>query len=429
MGKTFYSQEAEENFLINLMLGEYHHLSRPIYQDHFAVLDHKKILQECLWLIENGKEISPIALTDRGCKKEVIEGLINGYTPFKINQCWEILEEYRLKRCVQGEANGILKRFGELKGKDVAEEIQKLSNRLTEGIILEAKQGDLGERSREYLKKLADGGIKGMKTGIKSFDDAVGELFHGELHIIAGFPSVGKSALALQIARNMAKMNHGVRYFSLEEVEESYMKRIVASETGFPYSAYRNGLTAEQRREQNQLWQKVWGDGGSLAGLNLDLDDENDTLESIYLASAKQKNKQGLDVVIIDGATNISHRESNVFLKNEDIAQSCLRLAKRQNICVILLAHINNDMIKKDKDGNKKKPDMSGVMGGSTLIKPAFSVTILDRDTEEFVPNKPIEISGHVVKSRNSAPNQVMKFSFDGALQRYSSGGDADRWV
>lgn len=420
--KTFYSQEAEESFLINLMLGSYHELSRPIYQDHFQKQEHKKILQECLWLNANGKEISPIALTDRGCNQETIQKLIDGYTPFKINQCWGILEEYRLKRCVQNEANGILKRFSELKGKDVAEEIQKLSNRLTDGIILEAKQGDLGQRSREYLRKLADGGVKGMKTGIKSFDDAVGELFHGELHIIAGFPSVGKSALALQIARNMAKMKHGVRYFSLEEVEESYMKRIVASETGFPYSAYRNGLTSKQRQEQNELWQKVWGEGGSLSGLNLDLDDENDTLESIYLASAKQKNKQGLDVVIIDGATNISHRESNVFLKNEDIAQTCLRLAKRQNICVILLAHINNDTMKKDKEQKKKRPDMSSVMGGQTLIKPAFSVTVLDRVSEEFIPNQPTEIVGHLVKSRNSAPNQQIPLLFDGVKQTYTSG-------
>ena len=420
--KTFYSQEAEENFLINLMLGSYHELSRPIYQDHFHKQEHKKILQECLWLNANGKEISPIALTDRGCKQETIQNLIDSYTPFKINQCWEILEEYRLKRCVQNEANGILKIFSELKGKDVAEEIQKLSNRLTDGIILEAKQGDLGQRSREYMRKLADGGVKGMKTGIKSFDDAVGELFHGELHIIAGFPSVGKSALALQIARNMAKMKHGVRYFSLEEVEESYMKRIVASETGFPYSAYRNGLTSKQRQEQNELWQKVWGEGGSLAGLNLDLDDENDTLESIYLASAKQKNKQGLDVVIIDGATNISHRESNVFQKNEDIAQTCLRLAKRQNICVILLAHINNDTMKKDKEQKKKRPDMSSVMGGQTLVKPAFSVTVLDRLSEEFIPNQPTDIVGHLVKSRNSAPNQQIPLLFDGVKQTYTSG-------
>jgi len=422
MGKTFYSQEAEENFLINIMMGDYHHLSRPVYQEHFAIDAHKKILQECLWLIENGKEISPIALADRGCDKETIKKLIEDYTPFDINDCWGVLEEYRLKRCVQSEANGILKRFSELKGKEVAEEIQKLSNRLTDGIILESKQGDLGERSREYLKKVADGKVKGMNTGIKSFDDAVGQLFHGELHIIAGFPSVGKSALALQIARNMAKMKHGVRYFSLEEVEENYIKRIVSSETGFPYSAYRNGLTAEQRRQQNELWQKVWGDGGSLAGLNLDLDDENDTLESIYLASAKQKNKRGLDVIVIDGATNVSHRESNVFLKNEDIAQTCLKLAKRQNICVILIAHINNDMIKKDKDGKKKKPDMSGIMGGSAMIKPSFTVTVLDRVTEEFVPNQPTEIVGHMIKTRNSAPNQKIYLSFDGVKQTYTSG-------
>lgn len=427
--KTLYSQEAEENFLMNLMLDCYPQLDRPVFQDHFYNLKHKKIFQEIMNLVEQGAEISPIALTDKGCDEETLKTLISGYTPFNINQCWGILEEYRLKRTVQNEANELLKRFSDIKGKDVAEEIQKLSNRLTESIVMDGKQGDLGERSREYMLELASGTIKGMKTGLKSFDDAVGELFHGELHVIAGFPSVGKSALALQLARNMAKLNYGVRYFSLEEVEQSYMKRIVASETGFPYSAYRNGLTAEQRMQQNDLWQKVWGDGGTLAGKNLELDDENDTLESIFLASAKHKNKHGLDVVIVDGATNISHKESNVFIKNEDIAQKMLRLAKKQNLCVILLAHINNDTMKKDKEQKKKRPDMSSVMGGQTLIKPAFSVTILDRVTDEFIPNQATEIVGHLVKSRNSAPNQQMGFLFDGVRQTYKSAVISEKGV
>lgn len=429
MKHQFYSQEVEESFLMSVMMGDFDKLSRPVFEDHFQIIDYKKIFKESMRLIQDGKELSPLALVENGCNKASVVEVVDKYTPFDINHSWQILEEYRLKRMVQSESNGILNRFNTLKGKDVAEEIQRLSNTLTEGVIVDGKIGDLAERSREYLKLLSEGSIKGMKTGLQSFDKAVGELFHGELHIIAGFPSVGKSALALQISRNMAKMGRGVRYYSLEEVEQSYMKRVISAETGFPYSAYRNGLTSTQMAEQNQLWQKVWGDGGTLEKSNFEIDDFNDTLESIHLSTMKHKNSKGLDVIVVDGATNISHKEFNPYAKNEDIAQSLLRTAKRANVCVILLAHINNDLMKKDKDQKKKKPDMSSVMGGQCLIKPAFSVTILDRVTDEFIPNQDTEIVGHLVKSRNSAPNQQMGFMFDGTRQVYKSGEIQEKGV
>lgn len=424
------SQEIEENFITNLLFKDaYFTLDGEVTEEHFIIPENKKLFAAIKSLSEKALELSPISLfAESGVSKEVIERLISGHVPWSLAHSYKLLDEYRQKRMLVNKSNALLNKFKMQDGYNVAEELQKLSEELAEGITVEVKKGDFSERTREHLKQLEQGAIKGIRTGIGAFDDAVGEMFGGELHILAGFPSVGKSALALQISRSMAKSGFGVRYFSLEEVETSYMKRIISAETGFPYSAYRNGLTEAQRKQQNFLYQKVFGDGGTLSGKNFEIDDINDTLESIYISSAKHKIKHGLEIIIIDGATNIHHRETNIYNRSEDIAQSCLRMAKRLNITVILLSHINNDLMKKDKDGKKKVPDMSCLMGGQCLTKPSFSVTILDRVTEEFVPNHATAINGYLVKSRNSAPNQIMEFDFDGVKQTYSSRNGNDRW-
>ena len=151
-----------------------------------------------------------------------------------------------------------------MRGQDVADNIQKLSNRLTEGLDVIGEKEAISERFRVHMTAMAEDKIKPYFTGIKAYDDAIGGLFTSEFHVLAGFPSVGKSALALQISRNIAKLGKGVRYFSLEEDERAFFNRIISAETRFPFCAYRNGLNSDQRRQQNDLYNKVWGDDGTL---------------------------------------------------------------------------------------------------------------------------------------------------------------------
>lgn len=422
MNKNFYSQELEDNFLCNLMMrqDDLYTLSKPITEEHFYFNENKKLLKAILQICDKGEEVTPIAVHElSGVPQNVIVNILNNNPYCKISETMEYLEELRLKRMVSDLTSETLFDFDEVKGKDVHDKIQELSNSLTDGLTVDANKADISERFRSHMKDLTEDKIKPYFTGIKSYDEAIGGLFTSEFHVLAGFPSVGKSALALQMARNIAKSGKGVRYFSLEEDERAFFNRIISAEAKFPFCAYRNGLTPEQRKQQPELYTKVWGDEGTLSGVNLDIDNENDTLESIYLACAKHKKTKGLDFVIVDGATNVNHKSSNVYERNEDIAQSLLRMARKLDITVLLLAHMNNNSQTKE-NGVKKAPDQSGIIGGSCLVKPAFSLTILETDGE-IVLGQPTPIAGHLVKSRNTPRDQIMKLSFDGTYMTYTS--------
>lgn len=421
MQNKFYSQEIEDNFLINMMLdGEFYNLPSPVTEEHFFNIDNKKIFKAIQSICDKGQEVTPLAVHElSGVNQDIIMKIVNGYTPCKTDQSYAYLEEYRQKRRVQELSTGVLNDFVDMRGSDVADRIQKLSNELTDSLSATVEVDVISERFRKHMIAMAEDQIKPYFTGIKSFDDAIGGLFTSEFHVLAGFPSVGKSALALQLARNIAKSGKGTRYFSLEEDERAFFNRIISAEARFPFCAYRNGLNTEQRRQQNDLYNKVWGEGGTLSGTNFEIDNENDTLESIYLACAKHKKRYGLDFVVVDGATNINHKSSNIYERNEDIAQSLLRMARKLDITVLLLAHMNNNSQTKE-GGVKKAPDQSGIMGGACLVKPAFSLTILESDGD-VVLGQPSPIAGHLVKSRNTPRDQIMKLEFDGTYMTYSS--------
>lgn len=429
MKYNFQDLRSEQNILFNIMMeGDFIHLDTQPTSDHFSFNETINIFSAIKDLIDRGEDTSPRAVQLlSGVDEKFFIDMAEAYIKWSVTSNMKVLEDMRQQRAVQELTSNTLADFSQDGCVDVPEKIQKLSTELVEAISTIEVNDDFAERTRQHLIELSSADFKPIKTGLVSYDTICGGIFTKELHIIGGFPSVGKSAMCLQMARNMSKNGESVKYFSLEEDERNYMKRIISAETRFPYSAYRNGLTLEQRKQQGGLYAKVFREGGTMYNCQFDIDDKNDTLESIWFSCAKHKKKFGLDVVFIDGATNIAHKESNLAVRYENIAQTLLKMAKELDIVVFLVSHISNEAMKKDKDGNKKVPTKADFYGGSAMSKPAFSALILDTVDSEFIPNKPVRIDGHLVKARNSAQGQIAKFNFIGNFQTYES-RDGEQW-
>jgi replicative DNA helicase len=125
------------------------------------------------------------------------------------------------------------KRLGELRGE------RRASSWIT------AKQTMLAavKRLEELYAKGAT--ISGIATGLRDLDLALGGLHAGELIILAARPAMGKTALALQIAKHVAKEKHGVGIFSLEMTHDELTPRMLANEARIDGQAMRSGRLSE----------------------------------------------------------------------------------------------------------------------------------------------------------------------------------------
>lgn len=146
--------------------------------------------------------------------------------------------------------------------------------------------------------------LKGISTGFAKFDEMTGGLHPGELIILAARPSMGKTALALNMAQHVATRLKGtVAVFSLEMSKESLLTRLVCAGARVDQQKFRAGyLNAEERRRLHHV-------AGELIEAPLFIDDTPGTnIMDIHAKLRRVKNEHGLSLVVIDYLQLMSSR-------------------------------------------------------------------------------------------------------------------------
>jgi replicative DNA helicase len=186
------------------------------------------------------------------------------------------------------------------------------------------------------------GGI-GLTTPWKALDEAICGLQAGDLIIVAGRPSMGKSVLAMQIAHHAAKHDTGVAFFSLEMSKESLVYRLVAGEARVDLQRIRkNCLSAEERRKVQRGLSEVWAEP-------LFIDDTRARTVSAQAAAIRKLNaKYPVGLVVIDhlqlmkgGAGGRTDQKRNQEIG--DIVHAQKHLAGDLKVPVVLLSQLNRD--------------------------------------------------------------------------------------
>ena len=158
------------------------------------------------------------------------------------------------------------------------------------------------------------GDLTGLRTHYAEFDAMTGGLQPGDLIIIAARPSMGKTALALNLARNVAvDSDNRVAVFSLEMTTQSLVMRLLASEAQVDASAFRNGFITQEshgelvRGAEKLSAAKIWIDDTPAA-----------TVLEIRAKCRRMHSQGGLDLVIVDylqlarGDTRVASREQEI---------------------------------------------------------------------------------------------------------------------
>jgi replicative DNA helicase len=242
-----------------------------------------------------------------------------------------------------------------------------------------------------------DGKLSGIATGLRDLDTKMGGLQSSDLIIVAGRPGMGKTALATNIAYNVAKahraevqpdgtmksVNGGiVGFFSCEMSAEQLATRIIAERTGIPSSSIRRGGITENDFE------KIRDYSIELQSLPFYVDETGGLSISQLTARARRlKRQRGLDLLVVDYIQLLqgSGKRGNENRVQEvtEITTSLKALAKELNVPVIALSQLSRQVESRDD----KRPQLSDLRESGSIEQDADVVMFVFRE-EYYLANK-----------------------------------------
>ncbi len=248
------------------------------------------------------------------------------------------------------------------------------SSRRTSGFV---KIGTITEDviAKTEAAKLADGKITGLDTGFEVINDYTLGLQSEELYIIAGRPSMGKSAFALNLATNVAKSDPEVHVavFSLEMGVEQLVARMLSSEARVMSQRIKMGdlSTAE--------WEQLSLASTKLSKLNILFDDSGTVKVTDLRQKCRKLAQEGrLDLVVIDYLQLLSASRPNPNRVQEvsEISRTLKEMARELKIPVIALSQLSRNV----ENRTDKRPIMADLRESGSIEQDADVIMFLYRD-------------------------------------------------
>jgi replicative DNA helicase len=267
---------------------------------------------------------------------------------------------------------------------------------------------------RLYAKKEL---VTGVATGFDKIDDLTSGLQNSDLIIIAGRPSMGKTAFALNIAEYAAlEMGVPVAIFSLEMAREQLAMRLLASEARVDSQRLRKGFLGETD------WPKLTTAAGRLSEAPIYIDDTPAiTVIEMKAKSRRLKAESGLGLIVIDylqlmrGGAFKDSREQEI----SEISRSLKALAKELSLPVIALSQLN----RKVEDRTSRRPQMADLRESGAIEQDADLIAFIYRDEvynrSEDNPEK--GIAEIIIGKQRNGPTGTVKLAFQEKYTRFEN--------
>ena len=235
----------------------------------------------------------------------------------------------------------------------------------------------------------SDSGIVGIPTGLNDLDERLGGLHKSDLVIIAGRPSMGKTALATNIAYYAAKkvLDDGeakktsIAFFSLEMSSEQLATRIISEQSRIKSNDIRRGKVTEE--EFNRLIET----SRNIHQLPLIIDETPAvTIATLSNRARRIKRKFGLNLIVVDYIqlmSSGSRRYDGRVQEISEITQGLKALAKELNVPVLALSQLSRAVEQRDD----KKPQLADLRESGSIEQDADVVIFVFRE-EYYLANK-----------------------------------------
>lgn len=265
----------------------------------------------------------------------------------------------------------------------------------------------------EEMSTLQEEGRKSsIPTGFYDLDETIGGLNRGELTIVAGRPSMGKSAFIASMARNLAT-THPVAIFSLEMANNQIARRILASETSIDSARLKDGTLDEQG------WDRVYNAVGSLYDLPIWMNDAEDISVTHIRSQVRKLKAQNGDVgvVMIDYLHLMLDGGDEETRELGKITRQLKKLARELNVAIILLSQLNRAV----ESRSDKRPMMSDLRQSGAIEQDADMILMLYRDEYYNKDSSDRGICEVIIAKNRDRTTGTVKMLFEAKYSRFRS--------
>jgi replicative DNA helicase len=401
--------EAEQALLGALLFDNaaYERLSDQLQSRHFYEPFHQRLFAAMEEHIRKGMLAEPIVLMERFRQDAAFQELgglryladLVDRAPPAANAAdyGRLIYDLALRRDlirIGGEIAAVAGADGELPARDQIEQAEQSLYTLAE--TGQASTGFVSfsdalssaiEHAAEAFSR--DGGLSGISTGLIDLDRMLGGLHPSDLVILAARPSMGKTALATNIAFNVAKnyaydiLPDGTRktssggvvaFYSLEMSADQLAARVLAEVSGVPSDRVRKGeIDASEFAQVREAAQEI-------AASPLFIDDTGGLSISKLTARARRlKRQQGLDLIVVDYlqlVTGGDGRSDNRVQEVSMITQGLKALAKELAVPVLALSQLSRQV----ENREDKKPQLSDLRESGSIEQDADMVLFVYRE-------------------------------------------------
>jgi len=271
---------------------------------------------------------------------------------------------------------------------------------------IESQLDEAFERiDRIHSKK---GILRGVTTGFPKLDDILAGLQKGDLVFLASRPSLGKTALALNIARAVAiKGKQPVGVFSLEMGKEQFVDRLIAAEAGVSLWKLRTGKLSED--EDFAKLQKALS---TLSEASIYIDDAaSSTVLQMRAMARRLQAEKGLGLIIIDYLQLIQPRNpnENVVQQVTEISRSLKSLAKELNVPVLALSQLSRAV----EHRPDQRPRLSDLRESGSLEQDADVVMFIYREDKVRSTSSRQNIADIIIAKHRNGPMGRVELYFD----------------
>lgn len=256
-------------------------------------------------------------------------------------------------------------------------------------------------------------GLTGVPSGFTELDGLTNGFGPGQMVIIAARPAMGKSTLALDIARAAAvKHNQATVFFSLEMGRSEIAMRLLSAEASIPLQAMRKG-TLDSRD-----WAKMASTTARVNDAPLFIDDSpNLTLVEIRAKCRRLKQQHDLKMVVIDYLQLMSsgRRVENRQQEVSEFSRALKLLSKELEVPVIALSQLN----RASEQRADKMPAISDLRESGSLEQDADMVILLHRESTYEKENPRAGEADFILAKQRNGPTGTVTVSFQGHFSRF----------
>jgi replicative DNA helicase len=368
-----------------------------IKENDFDGKDHQIIFQSMSELVEENKPLDPLTVSEKldnknslnkiGGKDYLIELATTTPSAANLEAYAEIVRQRSISRKLMKANSEISELISNPQGQDGAALLDK-----AESMIFSLNdETNLNDKSLQSMRELIPstmdrlhelsnkkGGLIGSSTGFKDLDKKLQGIQEGDLIVVAGRPSMGKTSFAMNVAENVLlddDSNGAVLIFSLEMPGESLTTRMLSGMSKLNQQNVRSGMLKD---DQLKLLLK---EGERLKNLPLWIDDSSLLSPMELRAKARRlarTEENGLSLIVVDYLQLMQLPASNENRVNQisEISRSLKSLAKELNVPIVALSQLNRAVEQRPN----KRPIMADLRDSGAIEQDADVILFIYRD-------------------------------------------------